>query len=419
MTDMVSIDRPDPWPAPAMTRIPNWVYTDPALFEREIAHFFHGRTWSYVGLECEVPEPGSFKRSWIGNRQVVMTRDLDGGINVIENRCAHRGTPVCWKAKGHAQDLVCPYHQWSYDLKGNLLGLPFFRGLNGKGGMPRDFNKADHGMRKLRVATRGGMVWASFADDGPDFETYCGPIILGLYDRVLSGKPLELLGYSRQKLKINWKLYAENTRDPYHATILHSFFITFGIMRADVRFDNDAPEDGRHVWIGTRFSPDNAKAVNDASKQLSNMKEGLTLRDPGVVTPVAEIDDGLIATFSILPSMVLQQHANVFSVRHVIPKSVNEIELCWTQFGYADDDPALRSARLKQANLVGPAGYVSLEDGEVLSLVQQNVQDNPDGVQVIEMGGRDVNLPSDTMLSEGILRAFYQFYRRELSLEPA
>lgn len=407
------------WPTEAMTRVPAWIYSDPELFEREMEKFFYGESWSYVGLECEVPTRGSFKRSWVGGRQVIMTRDLDGAINVVENRCAHRGSPVCWKNQGEAKDLSCPYHQWTYDLKGDLLGLPFIRGVGGKGGMPRDFDKSQHGLRKLRVFTGGGVVWATFAEDAPSFEEYCGPEIWALYERLLPGRELALLGYSRQRMKVNWKLYHENVRDPYHATILHSFFITFGIMRADVQFDNDAPQGGRHVLSKTKFSANTAKAKNDASKEMSNLKGGFGLEDMGVVSPIDEFGDGLLATFTLFPSAVVQQHANVLSIRHIIPKGVDEMELCWTQFGYADDDAALREARLKQGNLVGPAGYVSVEDGEVLALVQKNLGNKPETDLVVEMGGHEVDLPSETMLTEGLVRAFYQFYRREMDIAVA
>jgi anthranilate 1,2-dioxygenase large subunit len=405
------------WPANAMARVPAWIYSDKDLFEREMEKFFFGPTWSYVGLECEVPTPGSYKRSWIGTKQVVLTRDLDGSFNVVENRCAHRGTPVCWKTRGEAKQLTCPYHQWSYDLKGNLLGLPFLRGAMGKGGMPKDFDKKQHGMRKLKVASRGGAIWASFSDDPPPFETYCGPEIMKLYDRMLSGRPLKLLGYSRQILPINWKLYHENIRDPYHATILHSFFVTFGLFRADVDLHNDAPEGGRHELAKTLYSADTKNQKNEASAQMTNIIEGMQLRDMDVVRPIDEFNDGMLANFNVFPSIHIQQHANILSMRHMVPKSVNSMELTWTQLGYADDDAEMDTARAKQANLIGPAGLVSVEDGEVLALLQQNIEAHPDTIQIVEMGGREVNLPSDTMLNEDLLRAFYRFYRTEMDID--
>src|SRR5689334_3276295 len=91
---------PRRWPAEGFTRIPAWVYSDPAIFQREMAVFFEGPNWNVVALECEVPKPGSYKRSWIGTRPVIVTRGLDGAIQVLENRCAHRGSMVCWQSRG-------------------------------------------------------------------------------------------------------------------------------------------------------------------------------------------------------------------------------------------------------------------------------------------------------------------------------
>ena len=127
------------WPKEGWTRIPFWVYTDPELFEREMDHFFYGPSWNYVALDCEVPEPGSYKRSWIGQRQVIVVRKADGDIAVLENRCAHRGARVCWQNKGRVDSFTCPYHQWNFALDGRLQGIPLKRGALGKGGMPADF----------------------------------------------------------------------------------------------------------------------------------------------------------------------------------------------------------------------------------------------------------------------------------------
>src|SRR5690606_14295694 len=103
---------------------------------------------------------------------------------------------------------------------------------------------------------------------------------------------------------------------------------------------------------------------------------------------------------------------NCLVIRHIIPKSPTEHELAWTYFGYADDDEELHRLRMKQGNLVGPAGYVSLEDSEVLAQMQPVVSSIPDSVQVLEMGGRDT-APQETMMTETLIRAFYSFYRRE------
>src|SRR5262245_32479931 len=152
------------WPKEGLRRIPDWVYTDQTIYEREVEKIFHGRTWNYVALECELPNPGDFIRSNVGPTPVVVSRAEDGSINVFENRCAHRAAEFCRELSGNAKEFVCPYHQWSYDLKGYLAGVPFRRGVGGRGGMPADFNTADHGLRRLNVTAHRGVVFASYAD---------------------------------------------------------------------------------------------------------------------------------------------------------------------------------------------------------------------------------------------------------------
>src|SRR5579859_813981 len=139
------------WPEEGVARIPYWIYSDPDVYAREQQRIFCGASWNYVALEAEIPTAGNFKRTFIGDRSVVVVRDKDGGINVVENRCAHRGVQFCQQHLGQATEFMCPYHQWTYDFQGNLIGVPFRRGLKRQGGMPLDFDPRDHGLRKLKV----------------------------------------------------------------------------------------------------------------------------------------------------------------------------------------------------------------------------------------------------------------------------
>ncbi|MBN3801496.1 Rieske 2Fe-2S domain-containing protein [Paraburkholderia sp. Ac-20336] len=414
-TSTVSTAQLRRWPEQRDARIPAWIYSDPDLFKREMEVFYEGSTWNFVGLACEIAEPGAFKRSWIGTRPVLMVRDEDGTINVVENRCAHRGSMLCWKNNGVVKDFTCPYHHWSYDLKGNLLGLPFLRGAMGKGGMPRDFAKGEHGLRKLRVEERKGLVWATFDESAPDLEAYLGDEIAALIDRATGNGRLKLLGYNRQLLPCNWKLYVENSRDPYHATLLHSFFLTFGLLRADTAFKAVPTLGGRHAIMASTYSAATASEKNEVTQQLASLKSDFSLQDMDMVRPVDEFGDSSMINFSVLPSVFFQQHGNSLAIRHVIPKSESQTELSWTHYGFEDDDETMQSRRIKQANLMGPAGYVAVDDSEVLALMQPVAQSAPDSVQAVEMGGRDY-APQETMLTETLIRSFYHYYREKMGL---
>lgn len=398
------------WPSEGHTRIPYWVYTDPNVFRREMEVFHRGPTWNYVALDCEVPNRGDYMRTYVGTTPVLVTRDLDGDIHVIENRCAHKGALVCWSRKGNAQDLTCPYHQWNYDLRGNLQGVPLRRGALGKGGMPADFDRAGHGLRQLKVTNRNGSIWASFDPDVPDFETYCGPEVISYVDRIFNGRPLRLLGYSRQSIRCNWKMYFENLKDPYHATLLHAFFITFGLWRADTQSESIPGSDGRH---GIMVSRNEGKKTSEATKEMTRFQGEMDLVDKDTVTPMPDFEDRKVTGTTLFPSVVIHQQANTLGMRHLLPKSATECEVGWTYFAYGDDSDEMIRRRLRHSNLMGPSGFVSIDDSEVLTVCQFGADGAEDQRAVIEMGGRDV-AAQDHMVTEVLIRAFYKFYREAM-----
>ncbi len=399
------------WPEEGFTRVPAWIYSDEAIFRKEMQTFFGGDAWHFVGLDCEIPEIGNFKRAWIGDKQVIVVRDKDG-VNVVENRCAHRGGAICWKNTGTVKELTCPYHQWSYSLKGDLQGVPLKRGVHGAGGMPKDFDNKAHGLNKLRVTNVGGSLWATFSSTVPDFETYCGPEAMVRLKRMMPGRALRLLGYSRQLIPANWKLYFENTRDPYHGTLLHTFFISFGLYRADSKHMTQPTQGGMHSV--NYAAPGDRKEDQNFNAELTRFRD-LQLNDMETVRFVDEYGDGEMTAMQLFPGAFVQQHANILAFRSIIPKSVNEVEVSWTYIGYADDNEDMQRIRLKQANLLGPSGFVSMDDSELLKQMNNQVSGYPESIGIVEMGGRDTQ-PQVTMATEVGIRAFYSYYRQAMGL---
>src|SRR4051812_49547716 len=104
------------WPAEGLTRVPYWVYSDPQLYAQEQERVFRGATWNFLCLEAELPGPNTYKTSHLGEMPVVVTRDKDGLLHAFENRCAHRGALLCFNERGEASEIVCCYHNWTYDL---------------------------------------------------------------------------------------------------------------------------------------------------------------------------------------------------------------------------------------------------------------------------------------------------------------
>jgi salicylate 5-hydroxylase large subunit len=401
------------WENDAPSRIPFMAYTGDEQHKKELERFFYARHWCYVGLEAEIPQAGDFKRTVVGERSVIMTRDADGEVNVIENVCAHRGMSFCRERHGNRKGFVCPYHQWSYTLKGDLQGVPFRRGVkqDGKvnGGMPADFQTADHGLTKLKVATRGGVVFASFDHGVEPLEDFLGPTILGYFDRLFNGRKLNILGYNRQRIPGNWKLMQENIKDPYHPGLLHTWFVTFGLWRADNK--SELKMDARHrhaAMISTRGQSGKAAEVT----QVSSFKESMQLNDPRFLDIVPESWWGgpTAVMTTLFPSVILQQQVNSVSTRHIQPRGHGAFDFVWTHFGFDDDTPEMTQRRLRQANLFGPAGFVSADDGEVIELSQQGFEQKPFHRALAELGGRDVD-DADHMVTETLIRGMYRYWR--------
>lgn len=404
------------WDQPDTSRIPFKVYTDEQTHQKELEKLFYQNHWCYVGLEAEIPEQGDFKRTVIGERSVIMVRGADGEINVVENVCAHRGMRFCRKKHGNAKEFVCPYHQWNYDLKGNLQGVPFRRGVKQdgqvKGGMPKDFKPTDHGLTQLRVAQRGGVVFATFDHDAESFEDFVGPEMLHYFDRMFNGRKLKLLGYNKQRIPGNWKLMMENIKDPYHPGLLHTWFVTFGLWRADNRSELKMDKHYRHAaMISTRGEGGkNAQTTN-----VSSFKEEMKLNDPRFLDVEVEPwwNGPTAVMMTLFPSVILQQQVNSVSTRHIQPNGHDSFDFVWTHFGYEDDTPEMTERRLRQANLFGPAGFVSADDGEVIEFSQEGFEQKPFHRSLAELGGREIE-ETDHMVSETLIRGMYEYWRKQM-----
>jgi len=404
---------PITWPNDGFDRIPYQIYSDPDVYRRELDLIFYGDCWGYVALEAEIPKPGDFKSASIGERPVIVTRAEDGSVHVVANRCAHRGVRFCHQEYGNTENFTCPYHQWVYDLKGNLLGVPFRRGIAGQGGMPKNFDRADNGLDTLQVHCQNGAIFASFSDTVAPFDSFLGTEMLGYFNRVFDGRELQILGYSRQLIPGNWKLMMENIKDPYHASLLHIFLISFGLFRADLKSSVCVDETGQHSCL---VSKRGEQKHNEKTRDIERLREDFVLEDPRILDPVPEFPgEATVVMQTLWPSLVIQQQSNTLATRQIVPRGPGGHELRWTYFGYADDDAEMTRRRLRQANLMGPAGLVSVDDSEVLKISQDGIAPYEDAVGLAEMGGRGTET-QDHMVTEVGVRGFYKHYRHVMGL---
>jgi phenylpropionate dioxygenase-like ring-hydroxylating dioxygenase large terminal subunit len=404
----VQFDRGVAWPSNGISEVPFRVYTDPEQYRIEQERVFKGPTWNYLCLASEIAEPGDWVATTVGEVAIIVARGPDNAINAFVNRCAHRGNLLCLTRQGHAKEITCIYHGWSYDLAGKLTGVAFEKGVKRQGGMAPEFHKDDYRLQALRVQELCGLVFGTFDEPMEDLETYLGPLVVGGLRRVLN-RPFHVIGRSTQILPNNWKLYFENVKDTYHASILHSFLTTFRINRLSMPGSINIDESG-----GNHFSQAKLDyAAEDADYKAAALRSDSDLRlaDNSVVESVDEYGDQVsVQILTAFPNMVLQQVRNTIAVRVIRPRGVDKTELDWVHLGFDDDDEAMTERRLRQGNLIGAAGYISMEDGCVGGFVQRALQYNDDGSGIVMMGGHEAQ--SQTFrASEAAIRGFWKKYR--------
>ena len=148
-------------------RVHGSVYRDPAIFSLEMERIWY-RTWVYVGHESEIPNAHDFVAKSIGLQPLLMTRDTNGKIHLLLNRCTHRGNQVCAKEKGNTLSFTCPFHAWNFGIDGQLHGYAFPDGY-------KDLDKSNLSLGRVpRVESYKGFVFGSFATEGPTLNEHLG-----------------------------------------------------------------------------------------------------------------------------------------------------------------------------------------------------------------------------------------------------
>ena len=184
-------------------------YTDPEYHKLDLENIFY-KDWLFVGHDCELPKTGSYMTVQIGAYPVVIVRDAQGGIRAFHNSCRHRGSRICAAEKGTAAKLVCPYHQWTYELDGRLL---FARQVG------PDFKPAEYGLKPVHCETVAGYIYVCVAEEAPDFAAFRN--LVEPYLAPHNIKDAKVAFESSIIEKGNWKLVWENNRECYHCAANH------------------------------------------------------------------------------------------------------------------------------------------------------------------------------------------------------
>jgi anthranilate 1,2-dioxygenase large subunit len=398
------------WPEEGSARAPFWVFSDPNIYEKEQEKIFRGKVWHFLCLDMEVSNPGDCRTATVGEIPVIVTRDENGSIHAMVNRCAHKGALVCLKKSDNVKKLTCVYHAWTYNLAGSLESVAFRNGMRGQGGMPEDFDVRNHRLQKLRVETFCGMIFGTFSEETPPIETYLGPAMMQFIQRNL-GRPLRVLGTHSQVIRNNWKLYAENLRDSYHATLLHTFYTTFKVNRLDMDGGITLADRGwHHISYARRAKMQENGEYSTAKVHAAQYDSNLA--GPDLLQAWNEFEDGITHSIqTIFPTLCIQFTLNSLAIRFFAPRGIEKTELFWIYLGYERDTPEQTEMRVVQSNLTGAAGLVSLEDGCINEFVQRGTHRSPDASSFLEMGGRQVASEPGSRATETAVRGFWQGYR--------
>jgi len=184
-------------------------YTDPDFYRLDLETIFT-RDWMFAGHDCEIPGPGDYLTMQIGDYPIIVLRGRDGAINALHNTCRHRGSRVCAAKKGTAKRLVCPYHQWTYDLDGSLIRARQ---------MDSGLDKTKLGLKPVHCQSVGGYIFVCVAPVAPSFEPFQAQVESYLAPHKLSDAKIAF--ESTIVENGNWKLVWENNRECFHCAANH------------------------------------------------------------------------------------------------------------------------------------------------------------------------------------------------------
>ena len=209
-----------PKPAlPSEFLVDNRVYTDPNVFELERERLFL-RVWNFVCHTSEVREPGDFLTTTVAGQPVVVCRTKGGEVRAFFNTCRHRAAQVVREEAGNAAAFTCFYHLWTYDLDGNLTGVPEANSYT-TSYCPGGLDKSATALVRIRAETMHGLVFVCFDDAVPSLAEFLGEAFAAELAVPLGAPDVRVQREWNKQLHANWKMEPENSRDGYHATLLH------------------------------------------------------------------------------------------------------------------------------------------------------------------------------------------------------
>ncbi len=286
------------------TTLPRHYFTDRAFYERELDRFYFGR-WICAGRADQIPAPGDYFTRSVGSESVIVTRDGSGEIHALFNVCRHRGTRLCSELSGRLADRIqCPYHAWTYDLAGRLMGAPH---------MPSGFRREDHGLRRAACDVWDGHVFLHMGGFG---EAQPAPLSDQLADlpRRFEAWHMADLRLGRRivyDVKANWKLVILNFNECLHCPTLHP---ALNRLHHYLGADNVAPH-ASYVGGAMGFREGVETMSLDGKRRRSYLPS------------VADRDRGQVHYYAIYPNLLLSLHPDYMMTHTLWPRGHDRTEV--------------------------------------------------------------------------------------------
>jgi 3-phenylpropionate/trans-cinnamate dioxygenase subunit alpha len=350
------------------------IFFDPDIYRAE-QHGIFGRSWLYLAHECQLPEPGSFVTTFMGEEPIIVWRGADGTVRAFINSCRHRGMKICRLDEGSAPRMVCPYHAWTYNSKGELVGRPEQKKYGSK------FDPSAWGLIPVaRISSYAGFIFGCFDKDVCDFDDYLGDIKWYL-DTQLKRTPqgrMVFPGVQKWTINTNWKFPQEQlSGDNYHAPLAHSSVGRLGFLGKPGQFAKAAPYEQDfevrtsqgHGWINLSpmvpphvselYEPYEARVREQAAQFLSPKQADLTTC-------------GAVGT--IFPNFAFVSFLGSFGIRVLQPKGPTQTEIWF--WAVADSEaPDWRKKMSRDLNIRAftTAGIFEMDDAELWAGCQEPI----------------------------------------------
>jgi len=340
------------------------IFWDKEIYDRELQQIF-ARCWLFVAHESQLQEPGAFLTTYMGEDSVIVARGDDLGINVFLNSCPHRGNRVCFADSGHSRSFTCNYHGWAFDLEGDLRKMPKIGLYKATPG----FRMEEWGLKRARVASYKGLVFASFDAAAPSLDAWLGDFRWYL-DAVLDAEEggTEFLsgGATRSVMNCNWKFPADNfAGDIYHAlwTHLGGSEPTLG-RHGGVMVENTGSYQvsvNGHGWEFNDSFLGNAATMGDREllRYMKSRREAITARLGKFRADMW----GSVASATIFPNFAFLP--GYFTFRTFQPKGPSKTEIhAWTMVPKNMPDDIKDRFRRGSMRTFSPSGILEMDDGE-------------------------------------------------------